>query len=317
MNRRAILSISLVSLAGCTVNLGDSSDDSDGDDDSTPLGTDDSVRATIYYNAQDVGLAYAYLKDNAESEANTPTNVVLHTGENPEDGEVVYEVDDPQSSEDTKLEFSDFGVEERENLPNTSVTVTYEDGSTEVISDQSVEGNSIPIREEIIVDQDLQTGETVITAHQFDAEYITVESDEEIGRIEEPGGSVTIPIEEVYTIQEGDRLSGSIMFRVVAHVGGEEKMLDLVDAGFPEPEFESTRSYNDRHITEFKMSHYDEIQVSSNNIAVGTDNPDADLSEQIDVPITEPTTTVSEIQVIVEVKTENGYLVTFFTSIDE
>jgi hypothetical protein len=296
---------------------GGEGDGDDGGDETDPIGVSESVTANILYNAQDVVLSYNYYEENVNGETNQPSEVVFHTGDSPAEGTVIYEVDDPQSSVEEQFSFrEDFNVGDRENLPATSVTVTYEDGSTEVIAEQEIDGSGPFIGEQITVDQNVETGETVITAGQFDADYLALQdgNGNEIGRIEEEGGSITVPPEEAYRTQEGNELFNSITFELVAHIGSNETRLQLVDAGFPEPNYTSSVAANGRYITEFEFGNYEEITVSGNNIAVGTANPDAELSEQVDVPITEPTTVVSEETVIVEVETENGYTVTFFAS---
>lgn len=315
--------IGTTALAGCSGDTStddsggsDGDDGSDGQDDtSDPLGVSESVTANIMYNAQDVVLSYQYHEENVNDETNQPSEVVLHTGDSPAEGTVIYEVDNPQSSVDKLFEFrEDFNVSERDRLPATAVTVTYEDGSTEVIAEQEIDGSGPFIAAQFSVDKDVKTGETVIGVGYFDADYITIKdgAGNEVGRFEEPDSTITISPEEAYAFQKGNELSNPETFLIDAHVGSNETRLRTVEAGFPEPNYTSSVAANGRYITEFEFGNYEELQITGNNVAIGTENPDAELSSQGGVSITEPTTVVSERTLIVEVETENGYLVTFF-----
>jgi len=294
---------------------GDDGGSDGGEDDTNPIGVSESVTANILYNAQDVVLSYQYYEENVNDKTNQPSEVVFHTGESPAEGTVIYEVDNPRSSVDKQFKFrEDFNVSERDRLPATSVTVTYEDGSTEVIAEQEIDGSGPFIGAQFSVDKNVRTGETVIGVGYFDADYITVKdgAGNEVGRFEEPDSTITISPEEAYAFEKGNELSNPETFMINAHVGSNETRLRTVEAGFPEPDYTSSVAENGRYITEFEVSKYEELQITGNNVAIGTENPDAELSSQGGVSITEPTTVVSEETLIVKVETENGYLVTFF-----
>lgn len=298
---------------------GTDGEDGSGEDDSSdgPDGTSgDSLFVTLEYNAQDVLFGYNYLEDQATSAEETPTELVLHTGETPDSGTVIHQFENIQSSGSVELGFSeDFNVEERSDLPSTKVTATFEDGSTEVITEESLDGSGPPIRDQINVEKSAQNGETVVTANAFDADYLTVESGggDVVGRIDEEGGSVTIPVEEAYARQSGDNLSNRLTFQIMAHIGDNDTRLQLVTAGYPDPVYSSSQTANDRYLTQFEMTRYDEITVFGGNMAVGTQNPNAELS-QSEAQITEPTNIVSEELLIVEVETEAGHTITLFPS---
>jgi len=326
MNRReyaaVLTSTGFVSLSGCSgdsddIVSGSGEDDiSDDSSDNPEDTTGDSLFVTVRYNAQDVTFGYNYLEDQATSAETTPTELVFHTGETPDSGTVIYQFEDLQPSESVDLGFSeDFNVEERSDLPPTKVTATFEDGSTEVLTEESIDGSGPPIGDQITVEKSAQNGETVITANTFDAEYITIESGngDVVGRIDEEGGSVTIPVEEAYARQSGDNLSNRLTFHIVAHIGDNETQLQLVTAGYPDPVYSSSQTVNDRYLTQFEMTRYDEFQVFGGNMAIGTQNPSAELS-QSEARITEPTSIVSEELLIVEVETEAGHVISLFPS---
>lgn len=284
--------------------------------DEAEVNPDSSVIATVRYNAQTVVFSYDYFPEQDTSEATTPTEVVFHTGETPESGSVIHRVEDPQSSQDVEFEFrEDFNVGDRSDLPPTKVTATFEDGSTEVLTTESIDGSGPFIGDRINVEKSAQTGDTVITATSFNADYLTVESGngEVVGRIDEEGGSVTIPAEDAYNVVEGDSLRNRLSFEVVAHVGDSETQLRLVTAGYPDLNYNAERTVNDRYLTEFEMTQYDEITVFGGSMAVGTQNPSAELT-QSEARITEPTSVVSSEQLIVEIETESGHTITLFPS---
>jgi hypothetical protein len=332
MNRRTLivsgLAGSTTAFAGCssdgsdqpeqTEDSGSSGEDDTSDDssDEAEVNPDTSVVATVRYNAQNVVFSYDYFSDQDTSDATTPTEVVFHTGETPESGSIIYRVDDPQSSRDVEFGFrEDFNVGDRSDLPPTKVTATFEDGSTEVLTEESIDGSGPFIGDRIDVEKSAQTGDTVITATSFNADYLTVESGsgEVVGRIDEEGGSVTIPAEDAYNVVQGDSLRNRLSFEVVAHVGDSETNLRLVTAGYPDLDYDAARTVNDRYRTEFEMTRYDEITVFGGNMAVGTQDPNAELT-QSEARITEPTSIVSEELLIVEVKTEAGHVISLFPS---
>lgn len=327
MNRRTLIVSGLAGsttvFAGCSSNSSDQPEQtedsgSSGEDDISDDTTDDSqssVIASVWYNAQDVTFGYYYFEDRATSAETTPTELVFHTEETPDSGTVIHQFEDLQSSDSVDLSFSEFNADERSDLPPTKVTATFEDGSTEVLTEESLDGSGPPVGEQITVEKSAQNGETVITANAFDAEYLTVESGggDVVGRIDEEGGSVTIPVEEAYARQSGDTLSNRLTFNLVAHIDGNETLLELITAGYPDLEYSSSQTVNDRYLTEFEMSRYDEITVFGGNMAVGTRDPTAELS-QSEARITEPTSVVSEELLIVEVETEAGHVISLFPS---
>lgn len=337
IDRRKLLSrigaAGIVGLAGCNQsnsNGGNSNDRTSGGDvdvnnennnpetqESAGSESDSSVIAIVRYNAQNVVLSYDYLEEYDTSDATTPTAVVFHTGETPESGTVIYQIEDPTESEDKQFSFGeDFSVPERSELPKTKVTATFADGSTRVLTTESVTGNGRFISEQIDINKDSQTGDTVVIARSFNVDYLTIQSGsgEVIGRIDEEGGSVTIPVEDAYLRQDGGELINQLSFNIMAHNGETESRLELFTAGYPDLDYDCITAPSDRYITEFYLSRYDEIRVTANEAAIGTENPTAELSKEIDTQITEPTSVVSSELLIVEVETEAGHKLNLFPS---
>ena len=309
MSRRKFL---MLAGAGIGTTLAGCLDDNDGEADGTePEATDGTGETTggdtnqqseedqvetdlltaLRYRTDNVLFVYEYTSGADESPADVPQEVVLHTGESPESGDVITEVDNPQDDFREELSFDAFGVDDRSELPESTVTITFEDGSTEAVATASAD-DRVSTQTSVNVERSAETGETTVTGTSFDSDYVTVSSPDNTFRIDEEGGSITIPPEDAYTSVDDDAYIGNIMYEVYAHYDGGENRVEVIDTGFPEPETEIRDRRGDRAVVFLSLHSYDEVTVAG-NIAVGSQ----DVNEELEIheeTITEPQTVVFE-----------------------